>query len=208
MYQLQLYSNSNLTGRFNLATYGKICNISDYGAIGDNVTDNTHFIQSAINDRNTSSNIILVSKQWKYYSNNIETVYLTGSIFLNQSNSIFKIDEHVRLAAINIRIDTRMLNHDTQKGNLKQLNNDSISINSYPMTYTRIEGVMGYKHAGLINTIECEANKIDKINNLCLEWSTIENISIIGISNQTSIIDGNINQTNIIKITNDQIYCQ
>ena len=87
-----------------LTRYGKICNVSEYGAVGDNKTDNTMTIQAAIDDCDQSMkihsssvlNLVLLSTQSKYSQKNIETIYISGSLFL-VSNLVFFIDHNVRL---------------------------------------------------------------------------------------------------------------
>ena len=178
LHQLQVVHSLDWTD------YNQICNVTNYGAVGDNSTDNTKAIQAAINDcapsqlqpslsltsnlTSTSQNLVLLPQQFQYSSKNIETVYITGSIFL-VSNIVLYIDNNVRLFG------------SSNKSN-----------ETYPQIYTRAAGTMGYQHAALINGGLCESIDYNNsaIGDQCKKWTKLENVSIIGNGN-TSIIDGN-----------------
>ena len=68
--------------------YIKTCNVTDYGAKPDGKTDNTHYIQSAINEcgkasinSNDLSLVILPS----IFNNDKQSVYLSGALFLRSN---------------------------------------------------------------------------------------------------------------------------
>eukprot|EP01084_Bolivina_argentea_P290933 499903_1 len=154
--------------------YAKICNITakEYGAKGDGKTDNTIAIQSAINDCANASNItnktslVLLPP---YYLNNAPTVYMSGALWM-QSNIEFYLDKYVTLLGI-------------------PCTNESSNNISYPWIYTRYNGIMMYRPAGLINGGICKSIQYNHsaIGDQCIQWKKLENVSISG----NGMIDGN-----------------
>ena len=153
--------------------YMKTCNISDYGAKGDNHTDNTQFIQSAIDDcakaaagsDSTTAMVLFPALS------STESVYLSGAIFL-KSNIAVRIDADVRLLGLPVPADLAALNA------------------SYPFTYTRREGTMTMTRASLLNGAEClnlTLYNASAIGDQCAEWSKLRNVKLFG----GGIIDGN-----------------
>eukprot|EP01084_Bolivina_argentea_P263206 445385_1 len=151
----------------------KECNIIDYGAKGDGKTDNTKFIQSAIdqcaqassNVDNDTSMVVL-----PYISNNNgkETVYISGALFL-KSNLAFYLDKNVRLLGL-----PAYSNINT----------------SYPYIYTRREGTMVMTHSSLINggiCVNLTNYNTSTVGDQCSKWNKLKNVKIFG----DGIIDGN-----------------
>ena len=148
----------------NIVSSQRICNITDYGAIGDNKTDNTIFIQSAIRDCGDTDQMGLVLLPQLSNSLNI---YICGALWL-LSNISVHIEANVTLLAT------------PNKSNI-----------SYPYIYTRREGIMNWTHSSLINGGICEEINYDpnKIGDQCVKWKKLENVIISG--NANSIINGN-----------------
>eukprot|EP01084_Bolivina_argentea_P263202 445380_1 len=164
--------------------YIKTCNITDYGAKGDNKTINTKFIQSAIDDCGKASNdskhekslVILPS----LYHNDGETIYISGALFL-KSNLAFYIEKDVRLLAT------------SDKSN-----------KSWPYIYTRRAGTMMLTHSSLLNgglCVNLTNYNTSRIGDQCSKWNKLKNIKIFGYGK----MDGNGNSGWYNQSNNKQI---
>eukprot|EP01084_Bolivina_argentea_P281546 481739_1 len=146
--------------------YGKTCNVTDYGAKGDNKTYNTKFIQSAINDctaysnkTNSMSLVVLPSLSQQ------PTIYLSGAIFLD-SNIAFYIEQNAVLLGIPFNTS-----------------NDVNNVN-YPEIYTRVGGIMQYLHSSLLNGGIClkmrNNSNVNTTGDQCETWKKLHDVIIYG----------------------------
>eukprot|EP01084_Bolivina_argentea_P185581 320019_1 len=151
----------------------KTCNVTDYGAKGDNKTDNTASIQKAIkecaaasaNSNNGDYSLVVLPRLNK----GKETVYMSGALWL-ESNLAFYIEKNVRL--LGVPLDSKTVNE------------------SYPFIYTRWQGIMNMTHASLLNGGICKniSYNNNKIGDQCKHnWKTLKNVKIYGYG----IVDGN-----------------
>eukprot|EP01084_Bolivina_argentea_P263200 445378_1 len=148
----------------------KTCNVTNYGAKGDNKTDDTKSIQKAINDcasasSNSNDDISLVVLP--RLNKDKETVYISGALWL-ESNLAFYIERDVRLLGVPV----------------------SKNVNaSYPYTYTRRDGYMNMTHSSLLNGGICNniTYNASAIGDQCKHWKKLKNVKIYGYGT----IDGN-----------------
>ncbi len=149
----------------------KVCDITQYGAKGDNSTLNTQAIQSAIEDCGSGSNssangsLNLVIFPRSKLKEGEETIYVSGALFL-ESNIGLYFEEGVRLLGI------------ANKSNVY-----------WPIIYTRRAGYMNMTDASLINGGICESIEYNKsaIGDQCNKWKRLSNVMIYG----KGVIDGN-----------------
>eukprot|EP01102_Stenamoeba_stenopodia_P009594 TRINITY_DN2841_c0_g1_i2.p1 TRINITY_DN2841_c0_g1~~TRINITY_DN2841_c0_g1_i2.p1 ORF type:complete len:496 (-),score=105.47 TRINITY_DN2841_c0_g1_i2:106-1536(-) len=138
-----------------------VCNVLDYGAVGDNSTINTIFIQKAIEVCASAG-----GGQVLFPDNS--GVFVTGAIYL-RSNITFTIGENTMIL-----------------GAWEGWNN---TFELYPKMYTRSDGYMMFSHASLINAAVCLnlSSTPNALGDQCLEWEKFENVIIEG----PGTIDGN-----------------
>ena len=144
--------------KLNGVTFGISCNITDYGAKGDNRTDNTKYIQNAIQDCSEKSNknsigLVILPKLL-----DAETYFISGALFL-ESNIALYIEKDVTL-----------------------LGTANKSNESYPYVYTRRGGIMTMTHSSLLNGGICLniSYNASEIGDQCKEWKKLEYVTIFG----------------------------